>query len=81
MKMKKLLVIATSDDGAGRYLFENLTDELFNLYLTAHNRYIDYDSEGCKKLSDDLKNAIYIANTVDDRLKNLDGCIVVHFLY
>ena len=81
MKMKKLLVITTSDDGASKYLFENLSEELFNLYLTADNQYICNDTEGCRKLSNDLENAIDIANPVDERLKNLDGCIVVHFYY
>jgi hypothetical protein len=80
MKMKKLLVIATSDDGAGRYLFENLSEELFNLYLTADNQYICKDTEGCIKLNDAFENAIEIKNT-DERLNNINGCIVVHFYY
>jgi len=78
--MKKLLVITTSDDGAGKYLFENLSEELFELYLTADNQYICKDTEGCRKLNMSLENAIEITNT-DERLKNLDGCIVVHFYY
>ena len=79
--MKKLLVITTSDDGAGKYLFENLSEELFELYLTADNQYICKDTEGCKKLKNDLENAIEITSPVDERLNNIDGCIVVHIYY
>jgi hypothetical protein len=78
--MKKLLVITTSDDGAGKYLFENLSEELFNLYLTGDNQYICKDTEGCRKLNADLENAIEIKNT-DERLNNINGCIVVHIYY
>jgi len=79
--MKKLLVITTSDDGAGKYLFENLSEELFNLYLTADNQNLCKNTEGCKKLNDDLENAIEITNPVDPKLNNIDGCIVGHFYY
>ncbi len=78
--MKKLLVITTSDDGSGKYLFENLSEELFNLYLTADNKNLGGNNEGCIKLNHDLANAIEIKKT-DERLKNLDGCIVVHIYY
>jgi hypothetical protein len=79
--MKKLLVITSSDNGVSRNLFENLTDELFELYLTADNSYIDDDNQGCRRLDCDLENAINITNPVDDRLKNLDGVISVYFYY
>jgi len=79
--MKKLLVITTSDDGAGKYLFENLSEELFNLYLTGDNQYICKDTEGCRKLNADLENAIEITSPVDTKLNNIDGCIVVHIYY
>ena len=79
--MKKLLVITTSDDGAGKYLFENLSEELFNLYLTADNQNLCKNTEGCKKLNADLENAIEITIPIDPKLNNIDGCIVVHFYY
>jgi hypothetical protein len=77
--MKNLLVITFTDDNVGKHLFENISKELFDLYLTADGKHLDgnNDDEACKKLNLDFENAIEITDPADDRLKNLDGIIVI----
>jgi len=77
--MKNLLVITFTDDNVGKHLFENISKELFDLYLTADGKYLDgnNDDEACKKLNLDFENAIEITDPTDDRLKNLDGIITI----
>ena len=76
-----LLVICCSDCGQGKYLFENLSQELFDLYLTADNKALDNNTDkACDKLSLELENSIEITDPADLRLQNLDGVIVVCIL-
>jgi hypothetical protein len=77
--MKNLLVITITDDNWSKHLFENISKELFDLYLTADGKYLegDNDDEACNKLNLELENAIEITDPADDRLKNLDGIITI----
>jgi len=77
--MKNLLVITITDDNWSKHLFENISKELFDLYLTADGKYLegDNDDEACNKLNLELENAIEITDPTDDRLKNLDGIITI----
>ena len=75
-----LLVICCSgwDLGQAKYLFENLSKELFDLYLTADNKALnDYEDKACNKINLELENSIEITNPADQRLQNLDGVIAV----
>ncbi|MCE2688168.1 MAG: hypothetical protein LW595_06465 [Rickettsiales bacterium] len=76
---KNLLVITFTDYDVDKYLFENISTELFDLYLTANNKNLDGGDmdEACDKLNLELQNAIKITNATDDRLKNLDGIITI----
>jgi len=80
--MKNLLIITIADDNVGKDLFENISKELFDLYLTVDGKYLDgnNDDEACKKLNLDFENAIEIINPADDRLKNLDGIITIRII-
>lgn len=77
--MKNLLVITITDDNVGKDLFQNISKELFDLYLTADGKHLDgnNDDEACKKLNLDFENAIEITDPTDFRLKNLDGIITI----
>jgi hypothetical protein len=76
---KNLLVITFTDYDVDKYLFENISAELFDLYLTADGKNLDGGDmdEACDKLNLELQNAIKITNATDDRLKNLDGIITI----
>jgi len=76
---KNLLVITFTDYDVDKYLFENISAELFDLYLTANTKNLDGGDmdEACDKLNLELQNAIKITNATDDRLKNLDGIITI----
>lgn len=73
-----LLVICSSDYDTSKYLFKNLSKELFDLYLTADNKALGNNTDkACDKLSLELENSIEITNPADPRLQNLDGVIAV----
>ena len=75
-----LLVICCSDwdSSQSKHLFENLSKELFDLYLTADNKALNnYEDKACDKINLELENSIEITNPADPRLQNLDGVIAV----
>ena len=80
--MKNLLVITITEDDVSKDLFENISKELFDLYLTADGKYLEGDSDdkACNKLNLELENAIEITDPADDRLKNLDGIITIRII-
>jgi len=80
--MRNLLVITFTDDNVSKDLFENISKELFDLYLTTDGKHLDgnNDDEACKKLNLELENAIEIIDPADNRLKNLDGIITIRII-
>ena len=96
MKNKfNLLVIVFSewDFTSSKYLFQNISKKLFDLYLNADGKWLNnnYDEEedklsekealekkACEELNLDIENAIEIINPSDLRLQNLHGVITVN---
>ena len=78
-KQFNLLVVCCSgwDLSQSKYLFENISKELFDLYLTADNKILGCDTGACEQLNIDLENAIKITSPVDTKLQNLDAIITV----
>jgi hypothetical protein len=84
-KKFNLLVILCSewDFTSSKYLFQNISKELFDLYLTADNKALnneeDEEDKACAELNLDIeKNAIKIIDPSDLRLQNLHGVITVN---
>ena len=80
-KKINLLVIVCSewDFTSSKYLFQNISKELFDLYLTADNKALNNEeNKACAELNLDIENAIEITNPSDLRLQNLHGVITVN---
>jgi hypothetical protein len=79
MQKFNLLVVSCSgwDLSQSKYLFENISKELFDLYLTADNKILGCDIGACEQLNLDLENATKITSPVDIRLQKLDAIITV----
>jgi hypothetical protein len=79
MQKFNLLVICCSgwDLSQSKHLFENISKELFDLYLTADNKILGCDIGACEQLNIDLENAIEIISPTDPKLQNLDAIITV----
>jgi len=81
-KKFNLLVISCSewDFTSSKYLFQNISKELFDLYLTADNKALNNEEDkACAELNLDIeKNTIQIIDPSDLRLQNLHGVITVN---
>ena len=74
----KLIVILSSDEGSSMHLFDNLTSDKFDYYLTANNKFLGSDDdEITNELNEELVNAVDITNPTDERIKDIDGIILL----
>ncbi len=77
-KFNLLVILADENLIFSKYLFQNISKELFDLYLTADNQLLNNDNnKACVKLNLDIENAITIESPLDSRLQNLDAIITV----
>jgi len=77
-KFNLLIILADENLIFSKYLFQNISKELFDLYLTADNQLLNNDNnKACVKLNLNIENAITIESPLDPRLQNLDAIITV----
>lgn len=77
-KFNLLIILADENLIFSKYLFQNISKELFDLYLTADNELLNNDNnKACVELNINIENAITIESPLDPRLQNLDAIITV----
>jgi hypothetical protein len=77
-KFNLLIILADENLIFSKYLFQNISKELFDLYLTANDKLLNNESnKACVELNINIENAITIESPLDPRLQNLDAIITV----
>ena len=77
-KFNLLVILGDQDLTFSKYLFQNISKELFDLYLTADNQLLNNEgNKACVELNINIENAITIESPLDPRLQNLDAIITV----
>ena len=77
-KFNLLIILADENLIFSKYLFQNISKELFDLYLTANDKLLNNeDNKACVELNINIENAITIESPLDPRLQNLDAIITV----
>jgi len=77
-KFNLLIILADENLIFSKYLFQNISKKLFDLYLTADNQLLNNDNnKACVELNINIENAITIESPLDPRLQNLDAIITV----
>jgi hypothetical protein len=77
-KFNILIILADQDLTFSKYLFQNISKELFDLYLTANDKLLNNENnKACVELNINIENAITIESPLDPRLQNLDAIITV----
>jgi len=77
-KFNLLVILGDQDLTFSKYLFQNISKELFDLYLTANDKLLNNENnKACVELNINIENAITIESPLDPRLQNLDAIITV----
>jgi hypothetical protein len=81
-KFNLLVILVDENFIFSKYLFQNISKELFDLYLTADNELLNNDNnKACVELNINIENAITIESPLDPRLQNLDAIITVGVVF
>ena len=81
-KFNLLVILVDENFIFSKYLFQNISKELFDLYLTTDNELLNNDNKkACVELNINIENAITIESPLDPRLQNLDAIITVGVVF
>jgi hypothetical protein len=77
-KFNLLVILADENLIFSKYLFQNISKELFDLYLTANDKLLNNENnKACVELNINIENAITIESPLDPKLQNLDAIITI----